>query len=180
MTWPNFDLDLWPWPISFGMIITNPRHICTHICWRQYSIDEKQKKFEFLCKIKFLRYDITKWRHNVKILLDLERTHQALSYEVQYDTVPSISKFDLGVSDFRHATRPMKVKADRPKKIVSWVADMCYFHTNLKLIQSKYSKNKVFVSIISWPNFDFDFDSYQFGMVVTSPQTLIYANDDDP
>jgi hypothetical protein len=63
-------------------------------------------------KIQFLRYD-------VKFFVDLESTHQDLSYEVLHDMVPSISKFDLGVSKFRPAARPMKVKADRPQKVVS-------------------------------------------------------------
>jgi hypothetical protein len=39
-------------------------------------------------KIKFLRYDVTKWRHNVKIFVDLENTHQDISYEVLHDMVP--------------------------------------------------------------------------------------------
>jgi hypothetical protein len=39
-------------------------------------------------KIQFLRYDVTKWRHNVKIFVDLEITHQDLSYEVLHDMVP--------------------------------------------------------------------------------------------
>jgi hypothetical protein len=38
-------------------------------------------------KIQFLRYDVTKWRHNVEIFVDLERTDQDLSYEVQHDMV---------------------------------------------------------------------------------------------
>jgi hypothetical protein len=27
--WPNFNLDLWPWPLSFGMMLLTPD---THIC----------------------------------------------------------------------------------------------------------------------------------------------------
>jgi hypothetical protein len=23
ITWPNFDVDLWPWPLSFSIIVTN-------------------------------------------------------------------------------------------------------------------------------------------------------------
>jgi hypothetical protein len=48
----------------------------------------KTKKLNFLLKIQFLRYDVTKWHHNVKILVDLESTHQGLSYEVLHDIVP--------------------------------------------------------------------------------------------
>jgi hypothetical protein len=39
----------------------------------------KNKEVE---KNQFLCYDVTKWRHNVKIFVDLESTHQDLSYEV--------------------------------------------------------------------------------------------------
>jgi hypothetical protein len=46
-------------------------------------------------KIQFLRYDVTKWRHNVKIFVDLESTHQGLSYEVLHDMVP------YGTFDFK-------------------------------------------------------------------------------
>jgi hypothetical protein len=52
----------------------------------------KNKEVE---KIQFLRYDVTKWRHNVKIFVDLESTHQGLSYDVQYDMVP------YGTFDFK-------------------------------------------------------------------------------
>jgi hypothetical protein len=79
----------------------------------------ENKNLNFWRKSKFLRYDVTKWRHNVKILIDLESTHQVLSYEVLLDMVPSLSKFDLVVSNFWPAVRPMKVKADRPHKEIS-------------------------------------------------------------
>ena len=52
----------------------------------------KNKEVE---KIQFLRYDVTKWRHNVKIFVDLESTHQDLSYDVQLDMVP------YGTFDFK-------------------------------------------------------------------------------
>jgi hypothetical protein len=61
------------------------------------------------------------------MLVDLESTHQALSYQVLHDMVPSISKFDLWVSNFRPAARLMKVKADRPQKLISLVADHMLF-----------------------------------------------------
>ena len=48
----------------------------------------KTKKLDFLVKIQFLRYDVTKWRHNVKLLVDLESTHQELSYDILHDIVP--------------------------------------------------------------------------------------------
>jgi hypothetical protein len=45
----------------------------------------KNKEVE---KIKFLRYDVTKWRNNVKIFVDLDSTYQDLSYEVLHNMVP--------------------------------------------------------------------------------------------
>jgi hypothetical protein len=71
-------------------------------------------------KIQFWRYDVIKWRHNVKIFVDLKSTHPDLSYEVLYDRVPYGT--DLGVRKFRPAAIPMKVKANRPQKLISWVA----------------------------------------------------------
>jgi hypothetical protein len=54
---------------------------------------EKKKSWIFFWgEIQFLRYDVTKWRHNIKIIVDLEIAYQGLSYEVlndmiSYDTV---------------------------------------------------------------------------------------------
>jgi hypothetical protein len=45
----------------------------------------KNKEIE---KNQFLRYDVSKLRHNVKFFVDLESTHQDLSYDVQHDMVP--------------------------------------------------------------------------------------------
>jgi hypothetical protein len=50
----------------------------------------ENKKVDFLVEIQFLRYDVTKWRHNVNIFIDLENTNQGLSYEVPHGMVPSI------------------------------------------------------------------------------------------
>jgi hypothetical protein len=50
------------------------------------------------------------------MFVDLESTHQGLSFEVLHYMVLSISKF-RGVSNFRPAARPIKVKADQPQKI---------------------------------------------------------------
>jgi hypothetical protein len=75
MTWPNFDLDLWSWPLSFGMMVTNP---LLHLYANNNVPEMENKKVEFFVKILFLRYDVTKWRHIVKILIDLESTHQGL------------------------------------------------------------------------------------------------------
>ena len=52
----------------------------------------------------------------------LIKTFHMMYNTIWYRMVPSISKFDLGVSKFRPAARPMKVKADRPQKLISWVA----------------------------------------------------------
>jgi hypothetical protein len=52
----------------------------------------KNKEIE---KNQFLRYDVTKWRHNVKNFVDLESTYEGLSYDVQHDMVP------CGAFDFK-------------------------------------------------------------------------------
>jgi hypothetical protein len=52
----------------------------------------KKKKLK---KIKFLRYDVTKWRHNVNFSVDLESVYQDLSYDIQHDIVP------YGTFDFK-------------------------------------------------------------------------------
>jgi hypothetical protein len=81
MTWPNFDLELWPWPQSIGMMVTNTLVL---LYTKDDVTETNNKEVE---KIQFLRYDVTKWRQNVKIFLDLESTHQDLSYEVKHDMV---------------------------------------------------------------------------------------------
>jgi hypothetical protein len=83
----------------------------------------KTKNVEFLGKFQFSNSDVTKWRHNVKIFVDLESTHQGLSFEVLHNMVPSILKFDLRVCNFRPTVRSMMVKASRIEKLISWVAD---------------------------------------------------------
>jgi hypothetical protein len=48
----------------------------------------ENKNLYFGGKIQFLRYEVTKWRHNVKILTDLESTHQGFSWgTTRYGTV---------------------------------------------------------------------------------------------
>jgi hypothetical protein len=37
--------------------------------------------------IQFLRYDVTEWHRDVKILIDLESTSQGLLYEVVHNMV---------------------------------------------------------------------------------------------
>jgi hypothetical protein len=53
----------------------------------------KTKKLNSWVKIIFLRCDVTKWRHNVKLAVDFESTNQGLLYEVIHGMVPMISKF---------------------------------------------------------------------------------------
>ncbi len=97
-------------------------------------------------KNPFFRHDVIKWRHSVKLLTDLESTYQALSYEVLLDMVSKISKFDLGVKNFRPPALTMKVKADRHQKLISWAPDHeLYSHEVWRRSDQNYSKNKGFV-----------------------------------
>jgi hypothetical protein len=77
---------------------------------------EKKKSWNFWGKFLFLRYDVL----ITSVFVHRESTHQG--FHMRYDTiwyrmVLSISKFDLGVSNFRPAARTMKAKADQPPKI---------------------------------------------------------------
>jgi hypothetical protein len=161
MTLLNF--DVWPLPLSFSMIVIN-------------------KKVEFLGKIHFLHYDVTKWRHNVKLLVDLESPHQGLSYDWLYVPFKNLSfiwrrhhcrwrafiwsttrysSFDFKIwprgTPFSTLALSMKVKDNRPSKLISWVADHeLLSHQVWIWSDKKYSKNKVFISITTWPNFDLD------------------------
>jgi hypothetical protein len=77
-TCTNVDLDIWPWPLSFSMIVTN---------LQMQTVMFLRRKTKKLKKNQFLRYDVTKRRHNVKKIVDLESTHQDLSNEVLHDMV---------------------------------------------------------------------------------------------
>ena len=117
----------------------------------------KNKEVE---KIQFLRYDVTKWRHNVKIFVDLESTYQDLSYDVQHDMVP-YGTFDFKIWPWgkQYSTRSETHKGQgrSAPKTNQLSGRLCAtFRPSLKLIQWKLLKNKVFISIMTWPNFDLD------------------------
>jgi hypothetical protein len=69
------------------MMVTN---LLIHLYSNNNVPEMENKKVEFFVKIQFLRYDVTKWRHNVQISVDLGSTNQGLSYEVLRGMVPSI------------------------------------------------------------------------------------------
>jgi hypothetical protein len=50
MTWPNFDLDIWPWPLSFGMIVTN---LLIELYANDNFPEMEIKKVDFLWKFNF-------------------------------------------------------------------------------------------------------------------------------
>jgi hypothetical protein len=50
----------------------------------------------------------------------------------------------------------IKVIRDRPLKLNSWVADQVLSHQVWSWSNKEYLKNKVFISIITRPNFDLD------------------------
>jgi hypothetical protein len=154
MTWRNFHLDLWPWPLSFGMMVIN---LLIHLYANIDVPEMENKKVEFLVKIQFLRYDVTKWRHSVNLFVDLESTNQDLSYEVLHGMVPSIQNFDLGITKFRPTARPLKVKADWIQKLISWMAGhLLLSHQVWSWSDKSYLKNKGFVDTLLWPQHDLD------------------------
>ena len=98
----------------------------------------------------------------------LIKTFHMRYYTIWYHMVPSISKFDLQVSKFRPAARPMKVNADRPQKLIrpkkkKYVCllspDRPYFFTpTLELFIGKFLKIFKILKILSfsgnkWDNF---------------------------
>jgi hypothetical protein len=76
----------------------------------------KTKNVEFWETFQFLSSESRNDVITSTFFVDLESIHQGLSFEVLHDIVTSNSKFDLGVSNFRPAAKPMKVKADRLQK----------------------------------------------------------------
>jgi hypothetical protein len=117
----------WPWSWSFDMMVTRPLILI-------YANDDdplmKKRSWIFWGKFKFFFF----WRHNVKILLDLESTHQKLAYEVLLDMVPPISKCDFGVSHFQPAARTLNVKVDRPQINQLSSSSFATFTPSLELI----------------------------------------------
>jgi hypothetical protein len=80
------------------------------------------------------------------------KTFHMMYNTIWYSMKPLISKFDLGVSNIRPAARPMKVKADRPQKLISWVAaQMLLSHQVWSWSDKSYSKNKGFVDNLLFP-----------------------------
>jgi hypothetical protein len=65
----------------------------------------KNKEVE---KIQFLRYDVTKWRHNINIFVDLNSTHEDLSNDIQHDMVP------YGTFDFKiwRSGKPISTRSE--------------------------------------------------------------------
>jgi hypothetical protein len=76
----------------------------------------------------------------------------------------------------------MKVIGDRPSKLISWVADQVLLSHQVWSWSNKKILDKVFISIVTWPNFDLDLWPWlpSFGMIVTKTLILFYANDDVP
>jgi hypothetical protein len=76
----------------------------------------------------------------------LVKTFHMIYSTIWYRMVSSILTFDLGVSTFWPAARPMKVKADRLQKLISWLAaQMLLAHPVWNWFDKRYSKNKGFV-----------------------------------
>jgi hypothetical protein len=109
----------------------------------------KTKKLNFW-GIQFLRYDVIKWRNNIKIFINLESSIKG--FHMRYDTiwyriVQSISKFDLGVSNFRPAARLIKVTTDQSQKLTSRLADhMLLSHQVSSWSDNSYSKIRVWLT----------------------------------
>ena len=124
--------------------------VCCRACW-----NSKTGVTDIQGKIQFLRHNVTKRRHNVKMLTDLESTHQGLSYDILHDMVHEVLYNDLHEGQLRPRALTMKVKADRYQKLISWAPiDVLYTHQVLSWYDKIYSKNKGFVDFDVWPCVD--------------------------
>jgi hypothetical protein len=148
MTWPNFYLDLWLCPYHLVWWLLTP--------WWSYMLTmmflrwkkKKLQKFSFYVMPSPNDVITSKFLLICKALI---KTFHMRYYTIWYLMVPSISKFDIGVSKFRPAARPRKVKADRPQKLISWVAaDMLLSHQVWSWSDKTYS-NKGFVDNLLLP-----------------------------
>jgi hypothetical protein len=104
-------------------------------------------------KIQFLRYDVTKWRHNVKTFVDLESTHQDLTYDVLHDMVP-YGTFGLKIWPWgKEISSHSEIHEDEGRsapKINQLSGRLCAtFTLSWSWPNQNYSKNKVFLSIMT-------------------------------
>jgi hypothetical protein len=110
----------------------------------------------------------------------LIKTFHIMYYTIWYLMVPSISKFDLGVSKFRPAGRPMKVKADRPQKsIIKVAAHMLLSHQVWSWSDKRYSKIRVSLTTYFHHNMTltFDLDLKMVSSIKFQPFTDNYTRD---
>jgi hypothetical protein len=131
----------------------------------------KTKKVQFLGKNKIFRYDVTKWCHNVKILLDLESTHQGLSYEVLSDMVSLISSWPWGK---QFSTRSEKHEGQgwstlKTNQLIG--RPYATFTPSMELIWYQLLKNKNFVDLCCDHKMTFD-----LGMVTSMTWLLLMNN----
>jgi hypothetical protein len=157
ITWKiRFLSVLWLGPILTLTFDLDPHHLVWYLLtpWYPYILT-----MTFLrCKIKKLKKISFYVMTSPKLLIwkALIKTFHMMYNTIWYRMVPSISKFDLGVSNIRPAARPMKVKADRPQKLLSWVpAQMLLSHQVWSWSDKSYSKNKGFVDNLLLP-YDLD------------------------
>ena len=69
---------------------------------------------------------------------------------IWYCMVLAISKFDLGASKFRPAARPLKIMADRPQKLISWVAAHMLLSHQVWSWSDKKASQKIRVSLTTY------------------------------
>jgi hypothetical protein len=114
----------------------------------------------------------------------LIKTFHMRYYTILYRMVPSMSKFDLGVSKFRPAARPMKVTADRPQILTSSVAAHMLLSHQVWSWSDKATK-KITVSLTTYlyfyhnMTFTFDIDlkwchKWSSSHLVTTIQEMLY------
>jgi hypothetical protein len=129
-----------------------------------------------------LRHCVIKWRHSVNFFLSGKHSSRAYIWDTKRYGFCNFKIWPLE-TPFLTLALTMKVIRDRLSKLISWVAaQVLLSHQVWSWSIKKYSKNKVFLSIMTWPNFDLDLWPWplMFGMMVTNTLVLTYANDDVP
>jgi hypothetical protein len=150
---------LWLGPILTLTFDLDPYHLVWWLLTPWYSYMQMmmflKRKTKKLKKLSF--YVITSPNDIITsnfllIWKALIKTFHMRYYTLWYRMVPSISKFNLGVSKVRPTARPIKVNADRHQKLISWVAaHMLLSHQVWSWSDKSYSKNKGFVDNLLLP-----------------------------
>jgi hypothetical protein len=135
------------------------------------SIDSGGEQAHFVSFKNDSRHCVIKWRQRFEILTDLKcASSRAFIWGITWYSSYNFKIWPL-VSQFSTLVLTMKVMDDRSSKLFSWEANHALLsHQVWSWSIQKYSKNKVFVSFTTWPNFDLD--PYNLAWLLLTPRHL--------